>query len=191
MAYEAKNYDKLLGTEGFSDKLLQNNFKLYQGYVANTNKAAELLKSLEAGTPAWAEVKRRFGWEFNGMRLHELYFGNLKKGGAALNSNSKIVKKIAEQYGSIENWEKDFRTSGSMRGIGWVVLSYDKEADKLFNVWINEHDVGHLGGAVPLLVLDVFEHAFMPDYMMDRASYMNSFFKAVNWDEINKRLEKA
>ena len=191
MAYEAKNYDKLLGTEGFSDKLLQNNFKLYQGYVANTNKAAELLKSLEAGTPAWAEVKRRFGWEFNGMRLHELYFGNLKKRGAALNSNSKIVKKIAEQYGSIENWEKDFRTSGSMRGIGWVVLSYDKEADKLFNVWINEHDVGHLGGAVPLLVLDVFEHAFMPDYMMDRASYMNSFFKAVNWDEINKRLEKA
>jgi len=191
MAYEAKNYDKLLGTEGFSDKLLQNHFKLYQGYVANTNKAAELLKSLEAGTPAWAEVKRRFGWEFNGMRLHELYFGNLKKGGAALNSNSKIAKKIAEQYGSIENWEKDFRTSGSMRGIGWVVLSYDKEADKLFNVWINEHDVGHLGGAVPLLVLDVFEHAFMPDYMMDRASYMNSFFKAVNWDEINKRLEKA
>src|SRR3989338_1810957 len=109
MAYEAKNYDKLLGTEGFSDKLLQNHFKLYQGYVANTNKSAELLKSLEAGTPAWAEVKRRFGWEFNGMRLHELYFGNMKKGGAALDPKSVLGKKFTDAFGSVDAWMTAFK----------------------------------------------------------------------------------
>lgn len=192
MVYQPKNFDHLLGIEGFSDQLLKNHFTLYQGYVANTNKLSdELIKLMKEGkmaTPEYAELKRRFGWEFNGMRLHELYFGNMKKGGVALEKNSTLYKQIEQDFGSYENWEKDFRATGAMRGIGWVVLYYDKANGKLFNSWINEHDVGHLSGAIPLLVIDVFEHAFMLDYGLKRADYINAFFKSIDWKEVETRL---
>lgn len=181
--YTSKDFKQLIGTEGFSTKLLENHFKLYEGYVLNTNKLIEMLKTAEG--PVLAELKRRFGWEFNGMRLHELYFSNLIKNGSKLDANSKLAKQIIQDFGSIENWEKDFRNTGLMRGIGWVILAYDKEAKKLFNVWINEHDVGHLG--TPILVMDVFEHAFMLEYG-NRPDYINSFIKAINWKECEKRL---
>lgn len=190
MPYEAKNYDSLLGLEGFSDTLLKNHFTLYQGYVTNTNKLSDILKEKEAGTPEFAELKRRFGWEFNGMRLHEYYFGNMSKDGAALDMDSELSKKISEDFGSFEKWESDFRATGAMRGIGWVILSYDKTEKRLFNVWINEHDVGHLAGAEPLLVMDVFEHAFMIDYGIKRADYMGAFWKAIDWGEVDKRFLK-
>lgn len=125
MTYEAKNYDSLFGTAGFSDQLLKNHFTLYQGYVANTNKTVDSLKKMEAeqktGTAEYAELKRRFAWEFNGMRLHELYFENIKK--SEWSENSKIAEKIIRDFESIEKWTKDFKATGSMRGIGWAVCS--------------------------------------------------------------------
>src|SRR3989344_5196789 len=173
MTYTAKTYDSLLGMDGFSDTLLKNHFTLYQGYVTNTNKVADsmmaMVKEGKAGTPEFAELKRRFGWEFNGMRLHEYYFGNMKKDGSKLNAQSKLYKKITDMFGSYENWEKEFKAVGTMRGIGWVVLVYDKEGDRLFNLWVNEHDVGHLAGCTPLLIMDVFEHAYMVDYGLKKA----------------------
>jgi Fe-Mn family superoxide dismutase len=185
MAYEAKNFDSLLGTKGFSDQLLKNHFTLYQGYVTNTNKLAEALSALgkegKTGTLEYSELKRRFGWEWNGMRLHEYYFGNIINGGKAIDKNTNFYAKIVDDFGSYENWEKDFRAVGSVRGIGWVVLYYDGKADQLFNAWINEHDVGHLSGAIPILVMDVFEHAFMIDYGLKRADYIEAFFKAIDW----------
>lgn len=185
MAYEAKNFDSLLGTKGFSDQLLKNHFTLYQGYVTNTNKLAEALSALgkegKTGTPEYSELKRRFGWEWNGMRLHEYYFGNMTIGGKAIDKSTNFYAKIVDDFASYENWEKDFRAVGSMRGIGWAVLYYDGKADQLFNAWINEHDVGHLSGAIPMLVMDVFEHAFMIDYGLKRADYIEAFFKAIDW----------
>lgn len=188
MSYEPKNYDHLLGLEGFSDTLLKNHFTLYQGYVTNTNKLADILQEKEAVTPEFAELKRRFGWEFNGMRLHEYYFGNMSKDPAPLGADSELSKKIAEDFGSIEKWEADFKATGAMRGIGWVILAYDKMEKRLFNVWINEHDVGHLAGSEPLLVMDVFEHAFMIDYGLKRADYIGAFWKAIDWAEVDKRF---
>ena len=88
-------------------------------------------------------------------------------------------------------WEKDFRAMGAIRGIGWIVLYHDKTAGRLFNVWVNEHDVGHLAGATPLLVMDVFEHAFMLDYGLNRAGYIDAFMNAINWETIVKRLTKT
>jgi Fe-Mn family superoxide dismutase len=188
MAYEAKDFSNLLGTEGFSDQLLQNHFKLYQGYVANTNKVADLLKTLEPGTPQYAELKRRFGWEFNGMRLHEHYFGNMTKGGKALAEGS-LREKLVRDFGSLEAWEKDFRATGAMRGIGWAILYHDRAADRLFNVWVDEHGLNHLSGSQPLLVMDVFEHAFMTDYGLNRGGYIDSFMKAVDWGMVGKRMQ--
>lgn len=183
MSFEAKNFESLLGTKGLSDQLLKNHFTLYQGYVTNTNKVADALGAMakegKTASPEYAELKRRFGWEWNGMRLHEYYFGNLIKDGKALDKNSNLFRKIVEDFGSIENWEKDFKATGAMRGIGWVILYYD--GSRLFNTWINEHDVGHLSGASPLLVMDVFEHAYMLDYGLKKADYIEAFFRAIDW----------
>ena len=185
MAYEAKNFESLLGTKGFSDQLLKNHFTLYQGYVTNTNKVADALSAMakegKTTTPEYAELKRRFGWEFNGMRLHEYYFGNMIKGGKAIDKNTNLYKKIVADFGSYEAWEKDFRATGAMRGIGWVILYYDGTEGRLFNTWINEHDGGHLSGAKPLIVMDVFEHAYMTDYGLKKADYIEAFFKAIDW----------
>jgi Fe-Mn family superoxide dismutase len=193
MAYEAKNFEHLLGTKGLSDQLLKNHFTLYQGYVTNTNKLADtlnaMLKEGKAGTPEYSELKRRFGWEWNGMRLHEYYFGNMTKGGKPIDKNTNLYKKIVEDFGSYEDWEKDFRGVGSMRGIGWTMLYYDMAEGRLFNTWINEHDVGHLCGASPLLVMDVFEHAFMLDYGVKKAGYIDAFFNAIDWT-IDPELDK-
>jgi len=193
MNYEPKKYDLLLGMTGFSDQLLKNHFTLYEGYVANTNKVLALVKEMteteKASTPEYAELKRRFGWEYNGMRLHELYFGNMVKGGKKMNEGEALAKKIIADFGSIEQWALDFKSTGTMRGIGWVVLSHDKVSDKLFNVWINEHDVGHLAGATPVLVLDVFEHAYMIDYGLKKADYITAFMNVTDWGEAEKRYK--
>jgi len=191
MAYEARNFDHLLGTEGFSNTLLTNHFTLYKGYVTNTNTLAEkldaMLKEGKAATPEYAELSRRFGWEFNGMRLHEYYFGNMVKGGAALDKASALYAKIVQEFGSYDNWEKDFKATGAMRGIGWTILCHEPVGGRLFNVWINEHDVGHLAGTTPLLIMDVFEHAFMIDYGLKRADYIAAFFKAIDWKTVAER----
>ncbi len=192
MAYEAKDYSKLIGMEGFSEMLLKNHFTLYQGYVTNTNKLMDTLASMlnegKVGTPEYAELKRRMGWEFNGMRLHEYYFENLGSK-RAIDKAGKLAKKLAENFGSYENWEKDFRGTGTMRGIGWVILYQDNVSGKLFNQWINEHDVGHPAGCIPILIMDVFEHAFITDYGLKRADYIEAFFKNINWAVAESRLK--
>jgi Fe-Mn family superoxide dismutase len=191
MTYTAKDYSQLIGMVGFSEALLKNHITLYQGYVTNTNKLMdtleELLKTDKAATPEFAELKRRLGWEFNGMRLHEYYFDALG-GDGAVDINSRLAQKKIVDFGSIDNWSKDFRATGAMRGIGWVVMYQDSISGKLINCWINEHDVGHLAGCTPILVMDVFEHAYMLDYGLKRADYVDAFFKNVNWQAVEARL---
>ena len=189
MTYKARDYSHLLGMPGLSETLLKNHFTLYQGYVNNTNKLVDMLgaKAKDGGNPEFAELKRRFGFEFNGMRLHEYYFDNLG-GKTALDKSGALAKKLAEAFGSYEAWEQDFRATGAMRGIGWVVLYQDTTGGGLFNEWINEHEVGHLAGCRPILVMDVFEHAFMTDYGLKRADYIETFFKNINWEAAGKRL---
>jgi Fe-Mn family superoxide dismutase len=193
MPYAAKDYTKLIGMSGFSETLLKNHFTLYQGYVTNTNKGldvlAQMLKDGKAGTPEYAELKRRLGWEFNGMRLHEYYFENLG-GKSPLDKYGALGKQMQCDFGSVEEWEKDFRATGAMRGIGWAVLYQDNISQRVFNCWINEHDAGHPAGCAPILIMDVFEHAFMIDYGLKRADYIESFFKNVDWAAAESRLLK-
>lgn len=190
--YAPQNFERLLGTPGFSDKALQTHFTLYQGYVTNTNKLTDELKKLadadQATTPQFAEMKRRLGWEFNGMRLHELYFGNLVNGGKQLAVGSPLYHKLAKDFGTFEHWQKEFQATGSARGIGWAILYYDKTADRFFNAWINEHDVGHFAGCTPVLILDVFEHAFLIDYGTKRADYIAAFLQAIDWSAAEARI---
>lgn len=121
------------------------------------------------------------------MRLHELFFGNLVIGGFSL-ADGLLKQKIESTWGTYENWEKEFRGIATMRGIGWVILSEDIESGALFNIWINEHDGGHLVGTKPLLVMDVFEHAFMVDYGLKRADYINACINAIDWKAAEGRV---
>lgn len=192
MSYAAKDYSALVGMEGFGETLVKNHFTLYQGYVTNTNKVADILDQMlrdgKTAAPEYAELKRRFGWEFNGMRLHEYYFENLG-GKTGLNKDGKLMKQMQADFGSYENWEKDFKATGAMRGIGWVVLYADPGNGRLFNFWVNEHDVSHPAGCNPILIMDVFEHAYMIDYGLKRADYIEAFFKNINWAAAESRLK--
>jgi Fe-Mn family superoxide dismutase len=191
--YAVLDYSRLLGMPGFSDTLLKNHFTLYQGYVNNSNKVLEtlatMLKEGKQGAYECAELKRRLGWEFNGMRLHEIYFENLGGNGDPAKA-PHLLKLLEAQYGSFDAWATDFKATAGMRGIGWVVTYQDIVMGQVFNQWINEHDVGHPTGLNPILVLDVFEHAFMIDYGLKKAAYIDSFCKNIKWEEVEKRFKK-
>ncbi len=195
MPYEPKKFDHLISLPGFSNQLIMNHFNLYQGYVNNFNKLNDILVQIEKDdkflTPEYSELNRRFGWEFNGMRLHEYYFENITKNAEPRQTNSKLAKAIKEEFGSYEMLEKDFKSMGAMRGIGWIILYYDKKANRLFNVWVNEHDTGHFAGCSPLLIMDVFEHAYMIDYQLKKTDYISAFWNAVDWKIVESRFDEA
>lgn len=194
-SFKAKDYSNLLGMNGFSDEALKLHFKLYQGYVTNTNlllnTLAELTQEKKERSPLFAEIKRRLGWEYDGMRLHEYYFENLGGANSSLDTKDRLFKALEEEYGTFEKWKSDFVATGAMRGIGWAVLYLDPHTGKLLNLWINEHDLGHLAGGKPLLIMDVFEHAYLLDYGTERAKYIEAFFKNIDWKVVSQRFEES
>lgn len=189
--YEAKDFSNLLGkVEGLNDDLLKMHFKLYQGYVTNANsllkKIAELDEKGQNRTPEYAGLKRMLGWEFDGMLLHEYYFENLGKTDP-LAKDSPFMRRLEKDFGSFDAWKSDFIATGAMRGIGWVVTYVDPKEGRLINQWINEHDVGHLSGGKPILIMDVFEHAYITQFGLDRAKYLDVFFNNINWNKVEER----
>lgn len=191
-AFKAKDYSHLIGIQGFSDNALNLHFKLYQGYVTNTNTLLSILSQLanegKDRSPQYAEIKRRLMWEYDGMRLHEDYFENLGGEGSSLDKKSALYNQISRDFGTFEKWKADFIATGAMRGIGWAVLYQDPISGKLINAWINEHDRGHLAGGNPILIMDVFEHAYILDYGIDRAKYIDAFFNNIDWDVVSQRF---
>lgn len=189
--YKAKSYTNLLGMKGFTDDLLKMHFKLYQGYVKNVNylldKLSKMQREDQDSTYTFGALKRRLGWEFDGMRLHELYFENLGGMGRTL-KGSQLHRMIKKQYGSFSTWRENFIDTGLIRGIGWVVLVYDPISSRLVNLWINEHDVGHFVTCTPLLVMDVWEHAYITEFGLDRKEYIETFLQNVNWNVVEKRF---
>ena len=191
MSYQAQDYGHLLGMQGFSETLLHNHFTLYNGYVKNMNTIAATLEGLVAegqtDTPEYSSLKHRLGWEYDGMRLHELYFENLG-GQNKMNLRSCLVEKLAENFGSYKAWEEDFKTTASIRGVGWAVLCQDNSNGKLNNFWIDEHQAGIPADRKPLLVLDAWEHSYMLDYGLKRPEYLENFFKNIDWNVVDRRL---
>ncbi|MBI4853950.1 MAG: superoxide dismutase [Acidobacteria bacterium] len=191
-AYEKKTFD-LSSLNGISDKQLEIHFALYAGYVTNTNllneKISEMLKTGKGGTPEYAELKRRLGFEYNGMRLHEYYFGNMTKSPKELASDSKLRAQLDNVFGSYDSWKEDFVKVGTMRGVGWAILYQDPTNGNLSNHWITLHEEGNPAGFRPLLVMDIWEHAFMVDYKpAERAKYIEAFFSNICWDSVEARI---
>jgi len=188
MIYEQKDFSNLLGIQGLSDVLFTNHFSLYGGYVKNTNLILEKLKSIEIGSVEFNELNRRFSWEFNGMRLHELYFENLSKEKDDLGKTSNLFKEIENSFGTYDKWLESFKAIGMMRGIGWVLLVKDRKTGLLINTWVGEHNIGNLCDQEILLVMDVWEHSYMSDYGIKRADYIDVFLKNIDWRKVIDRL---
>jgi len=189
-ALEAKTFDHLQNLDGISQAQLEQHYKLYNGYVLNVNKLWEKQALLEAGSPEWSELKRRFGFEINGVRLHELYFNNMKPNGGTLDPNSKLGKTVTECFGSVDAFIADFKATGKMRGIGWVITYQCPCTGKLLNCWVSDHENGHPAGFNPVFVMDVWEHAFTVDYQpTEKPNYIDAFFKNVDWAAVENRLK--
>lgn len=195
-AYKAKQFN-LSGLQGISDKTLEMHFKLYEGYVKAVNelneKIAEMLKDGRVDQdefPAYSELTRRLGFEYNGMVLHEYYFGNLQKQGAGMpTSDSDFVRAAERSFGNHDLWKTDFVGVGKMRGVGWAVCYQDPNNGMLSNHWITLHEIGNVSGFIPILIMDVWEHAFILDYApADCPKYIEAFFSNINWQAVAERL---
>jgi Fe-Mn family superoxide dismutase len=190
--YKVKLFD-LKGLNGLSDLQIETHLELYVGYVTNTNRLNEQLNELaragRASSPEYAELTRRLGFEYNGMRLHELYFENLTSDFSVPRRDSPFYERLANAFGRFETWQRDFVAVAKMRGVGWAVLYEDPETRRLSNHWITLHEHGHPTGFRPLLVMDVWEHAFMVDYKpTERARYIDAFFANIDWAEVERRF---
>ena len=197
--YEVKNQYKPGPLNGLSEKMIEQHWMLYKGYVTNVNLLNKTIwDCLDSGQalnePKMAEAQRRLGFEYNGMVLHELYFESLKKDAQPLASTSELYKKLSNDFGSVERWKKQFTDIGNMRGIGWVITSRDPSTNRLINTWVSDHEIGHIAGFKPIVVMDVWEHAYVGDFGSNsdgRSSYIETFFHNLNWDAVAKRLDGA
>lgn len=192
--FTPKDFSHLYKIKAFDRSLIEMHLTLYQGYVKNTNslllKLRQLSKSSYAQSPLQSALKRRLSWEYNGMRLHEYYFENLNVG-SPLSKQGALFQKIEANFGSFENWKRDFIATALTRGTGWVILYFDPQENRLINSWVEEHDIGPLIGCMPILVMDVWEHAYITQFNLNRHEYAEVFFQNIRWDIVENRFHKA
>lgn len=194
-SYKPKTFD-LSGLTGISDKTLEMHFKLYEGYVTNTNLLTEKIGEILADgqvdkeeMPAYSELTRRLGFEYNGMVLHEHYFGNMKRGGGGEAPKGTFREAVERSFPSFDIWKTDFVSVGKMRGVGWAIAYLDPNNGRVSNHWIELHQNGNVAGFVPLLVMDVWEHAYLLDYKpADRPKYIEAFLANVDWAVVGGRM---
>jgi len=196
MTYTAKANLKPTALRGISDAQIAQHWKLYEGYVANVNALTEDLDALRTqrrgGTTLYADRRRRRGFEFNGMVLHEYYFGNLKAGTAEPRADSPLGVALSRHFGSFVAFKEDFLNTGATRSVGWAILYLDPMTMGLTNHFVELHEGGHVAGFAPLLVMDVWEHAYMVDYdASGRTEYMKAFFENINWPVVTRRYAAA
>jgi Fe-Mn family superoxide dismutase len=188
----------LSGLNGISDQTLEMHFKLYEGYVKETNKLTEKISEFLADgkvdqeeMPAYSELTRRLGFEYNGMVLHEYYFENMKQNGSVdPDKSSSFIKAAETSFGSYDIWKADFVGIGKMRGVGWAICYQNPANGRLSNHWITLHEVGNVSGFTPALVMDVWEHAYLLDYKpAERPKYIEAFFSNIDWNAVEQRLK--
>jgi Fe-Mn family superoxide dismutase len=181
--------------KGLSEKQITVHIGLYEGYVKHVNLLREQIRDLTAlDKEKYAfsimETRRRLGFEFDGMRMHEYYFNQFEKGSAEMDRSSKLAAAVSEKYGSWEEFLEHLTTVGMTRGIGWTVLYADPKANTVHTTWVGDHELGQLAGLPIILAMDMWEHAFMVDYLpSEKKQYIGSFLANINWDTVNERFD--
>lgn len=194
MTFTEKKFD-IKQLVDISEKTINEHLKLYAGYVKHSNliidKINSLASDMESNSYTIGELQRRFGFEFDGMRNHEYYFEQLEKGSAPIDESSEFVAKVTETFGSFDAWLSRFKSLAMTRGIGWAILYYDTDTDKLLNAWIDEQHLGHLTSLKVVLALDMWEHSYMLDYVpSEKKKYIEAFFANLNWSCVTERFSK-
>lgn len=178
--------------KGISSKTIEEHLKLYAGYVTNLNLIHEIVENANNPEYARREAYRRQGFEFGGMRNHEIYFSTLEDGAKPLSTNSQLYKKIVDWTGSFDTFLTIFKNLAMTRGIGWAMLGYDKATDRLIQYWVDEQHMGHLPGVSPILALDMWEHSYVADYLPSgKKNYVEDFFQNLNWDKVEGNFTSA
>lgn len=179
--------------DGLSEKQLKEHHDvLYAGYVKKIGEIEEKLKSVDISTANATysdlrELKMEETFALNGVKLHEGYFDNMSKNGSP--ASGKIMEMIARDFGSYENWEKEFKAMG-LSARGWVVLGYDLDEKKLKNILCDSHNQGAPWNMIALLIMDVYEHAYFIDYATARKAYIEAFFKNIDWKYVDMRISE-
>lgn len=193
--FEVKTFN-ILKLKGLSDENVADHLKLYAGYVNNANlilkKIEELSQDQEKNAYELAEVQRRFGFEYDGIRNHENYFEILSNGAKDISKDGELYKMIEAHWGSYDKWLARFKAIAMSRGIGWAILYFDKRENMLLNAYVGDHELGQLSGCVPILCLDLWEHAYISDYAPGgKKDYVEDFFVNLNWGAVENFLKEA
>lgn len=193
MTYTARTFD-LPELKGLSKEQVDVHLKLYEGYVKHTNLIMERIKALkedstEENVFTMNELRRRLGFEFDGMRMHEYYFEQFEGGAQAPEAGSALADAATEKYGGQEQFIAHIKDVAGTRGIGWVVVYFDPKGRTLHTAWVDDHQLGQLSGLPILLALDMWEHAFMVDYKPgEKKMYVDAFLENLNWGVVERRL---
>ena len=182
--------------KGISAKSVEEHLKLYAGYVTHSNlvleKINELSENAEPNMPLLSGLQKRFGFEYNGMRNHEVYFGSLSGGAHNLSEDSELKKKIVEEWGSFDKWLELFKSVATTRGVGWGMLDFDRKENRLLNTWVDEQHLGQLQDCTLILALDMWEHSFVYDFQPSgKKQYIEAFFENLNWSAIEENFRLA
>lgn len=194
--FEEKKFE-IPTLKGISPLTINEHLKLYAGYVKHTNLIQSMIEQYgqvdaEDGKYSVAEVTRRFSFEFNGMRNHEIYFSGLEGGSTMLTTSGPLAQTIGEEWPSYEAWLADFKRMALTRGIGWALLGYDPVSKRLLNYWVDEQHLGQLNSVIPVLALDMWEHSYVADYQPSgKKQYVEDFFANLNWQKIEENFLKA
>lgn len=188
MVYQEQRFD-IPQLKDISEKQIEVHLGLYAGYVKHVNLIREKIHELENEDYIVAELRRRFSFEFDGMRMHEYYFEGFEGGSKEINQDSKLVKAVTEKYGSWDGFIEHFKAVGKSRGVGWTVLYWDPKGETPHVAWISDHELGTLAGVPIILAMDVWEHAFMVDYLpSEKSKYIDAFLSNTNWNVVEKRF---
>jgi Fe-Mn family superoxide dismutase len=196
MTYTARTFD-LPELNGLSKKQIEVHLALYEGYVKHTNLILDTIKRLreeDAEKNAFVinEMRRRLGFEFDGMRMHEYYFEQFEGGAADADADSPIARAASEKHGSWDGYLAHLKEVAGTRGIGWVITYFDPRGNTLHTAFVNDHELGQLSGLPIILAIDLWEHAFMVDYVpAQKKDYVEAFLENVNWGTVNERFAAA
>ena len=185
--------------KGISAKNIEEHLKLYAGYVKNTNLILEKIPEYEGylkedifAPYVVGELHRRFSFEYNGMRNHEIYFKSLSGGAKMLGDDSGLKKAIIKEWNSFDLWLNRFKSIALTRGIGWAMLYFDRKEKRLLSTWVDEQHLGQLNGCEMILALDMWEHAYVYDYpTSEKKKYVEAFFDNLNWEVVEENFEKT
>ncbi len=189
--FTAKQFDSINGVDGMSERMMKEHYKLYEGYVKKANEILEKLKTVDKSTAnaVYSDIRAlKLGYSFalDAIKAHEIFFQNISgKGGQP---QGWLGTAIEKNFGSYGNWLEDMKATG-IAARGWVWTAFDWQTGQLFNFLGDAHDAFPIWHATPLVALDVYEHAYMIDYGVARADYIDTFFKNLDWNSVEAQVE--